>query len=187
VRDFVSWYCHRSETTSSSTDTLRSDDDQMRNELTIPHEIRDLDSYSYFRLPYLAPQLEFNAAHGGSPDPNCALNSLASPSRSSKHCLRAKTELTVTHPTSTSLHTLITPGPKGDLDNPVFRCNYPECLGKTFGRRYELQRHYNGAHSESPTVYWCTMVGCERSEAEGGRPFPRKDKRNDHARNIHGV
>lgn len=65
------------------------------------------------------------------------------------------------------------------------RCPFPRCNGKTFGRLYDYDRHHNGTHAEKPTVFWCDVVGCNRSEAEGGRPFPRKDKRNDHVRSVH--
>ena len=74
----------------------------------------------------------------------------------------------------------------GESSN-LFMCERPNCRGKSFGRQYELKRHHNGAHADRPTVLWCNLVGCERSEAEGSRPFPRKDKRNDHVRKVHGM
>ncbi|KAF2621648.1 hypothetical protein BU25DRAFT_415842 [Macroventuria anomochaeta] len=67
------------------------------------------------------------------------------------------------------------------------RCPFLECSGQKFGRLYDYERHYNGAHAVSPTVFWCDVVGCGRSEAEGDRFFPRKDKRNDHMRKMHGM
>ncbi|KAJ4361911.1 hypothetical protein N0V83_010852 [Neocucurbitaria cava] len=71
------------------------------------------------------------------------------------------------------------------LDAFVFKCSIPECMEKTFGRWYDLRRHFNGAHTVEGEVYWCEVVGCARSALGGGRPFPRKDKMNDHVRKIH--
>ena len=65
----------------------------------------------------------------------------------------------------------------------MFVCSEPQCCGRTFGRRQELVRHYNGAHAppDAGNMFWCEVPGCER----GIRPFPRKDKLNDHVRKVH--
>ncbi|KAH7082243.1 hypothetical protein FB567DRAFT_594735 [Paraphoma chrysanthemicola] len=74
-----------------------------------------------------------------------------------------------------------------EADVYIFRCNNAACGNKTFGRWADLKRHHNGAHAMTPTVYWCRVRGCERSENVGGRPFPRKDKLGDHVAKIHGA
>jgi len=65
----------------------------------------------------------------------------------------------------------------------MFVCSEPQCYGRTFGRRQELVRHYNGAHAppDAGNMFWCAVPGCDR----GVRPFPRKDKLNDHVRKVH--
>lgn len=65
----------------------------------------------------------------------------------------------------------------------MFVCSEPQCHGRTFGRRQELVRHYNGAHAppDAGNMFWCAVPGCDR----GVRPFPRKDKLNDHVRKVH--
>jgi hypothetical protein len=67
----------------------------------------------------------------------------------------------------------------------VFECSATNCH-KTFGRWYDFKRHYDGAHSSEGPEHWCTVGGCDRSKAVGGRPFPRKDKLNDHVKKMHG-
>ncbi|KAL1645258.1 hypothetical protein SLS58_003965 [Diplodia intermedia] len=50
----------------------------------------------------------------------------------------------------------------------------------------DLFRHQNACHLGSAT-FWCSSTGCNRSRSHPrGRPFPRKDKRNDHERKVHG-
>jgi hypothetical protein len=67
----------------------------------------------------------------------------------------------------------------------IIRCDDPGCKKKTFGRWNDFKRHYNGAHARTPIVYWCGVAGCSRSKAAGDRPFPRKDKLNDHIESMH--
>ena len=67
----------------------------------------------------------------------------------------------------------------------IFACPYPDCSSKSFGWRYELQRHIAGLHEAKRPVFWCTVAGCGRSEMEGEIPFPRKDNTNDYIRKVH--
>ena len=70
----------------------------------------------------------------------------------------------------------------GESEN-CFICNYGGCH-ESFSRRYDLQRHHE-VHSPLHT-YWCRAQGCKRNEAViGAKPFPRKDKRNEHERKVH--
>lgn len=66
----------------------------------------------------------------------------------------------------------------------VYVCTYLEC-NKTFGRIYELRRHYRSRHRRGhhPSDVWyiCRVPGCTRN-VEG---FSRKDKRDDHERKAH--
>ncbi|KAF2241685.1 hypothetical protein BU26DRAFT_524849 [Trematosphaeria pertusa] len=59
-------------------------------------------------------------------------------------------------------------------------CLYPNC-NKRFSRIYDLRRHHRGKH-EGTAEFTCRYPGCRR----GIRGFPRKDKRDDHERKIHG-
>jgi hypothetical protein len=59
------------------------------------------------------------------------------------------------------------------------------CKHKAFTRWYDLRRHYAGTHSNDGPAFWCHVDGCERSEIQGGRAFPRKDKLSDHVRKAH--
>ncbi|KAH4184565.1 hypothetical protein HBI81_242760 [Parastagonospora nodorum] len=74
-----------------------------------------------------------------------------------------------------------------DTDTYTFQCRSSTCHDRTFSRWPDFTRHYNGAHATTPTVYWCDVEGCPRGKAARNRPFPRKDKLNDHAKSIHGV
>lgn len=78
--------------------------------------------------------------------------------------------------------TVHVPGPSNDME---FRCLHPNCGDTTFGRWQEFARHYNGAHAARPTVYWCHVVGCSRSNAGNNKSFPRKDKRDEHVSKRH--
>ncbi|KAF9629817.1 hypothetical protein BFW01_g11020 [Lasiodiplodia theobromae] len=49
----------------------------------------------------------------------------------------------------------------------------------------DLYRHQDAYHLQKVS-YWCGHRGCERA-GPGGRPFPRKDKRTEHERKIHGI
>jgi hypothetical protein len=67
----------------------------------------------------------------------------------------------------------------------VFRCTFPRCHAKTFGRWFDFHRHYNGAHASEKTVFWCPVGECSRSEGGGNRGFPRKDKMMVHVEKMH--
>jgi hypothetical protein len=67
----------------------------------------------------------------------------------------------------------------------IFKCPSSRCKHKAFTRWYDLRRHYDGTHANNGPVFWCQVHGCERSDLEGGRPFPRKDKLSDHVRKVH--
>ncbi|KAH7350409.1 hypothetical protein BKA66DRAFT_391971, partial [Pyrenochaeta sp. MPI-SDFR-AT-0127] len=68
-----------------------------------------------------------------------------------------------------------------------YHCHVAGCANVTCGRGTELKRHWDSFHEDS--IIWCPIRGCERSKAVGSNPFPkaRKDKLNDHARNVHGA
>jgi len=55
-------------------------------------------------------------------------------------------------------------------------------------RKWDLRRHEAAAH-RSDKIYWCPFIGCTRNaERKGsGKPFPRKDKRDDHVRKVHST
>ena len=64
-----------------------------------------------------------------------------------------------------------------------YRCKERYCLSrnKTFRRPAELERHYAGAHCKNATKYHCHVLGCKYHDHLS---FPRKDKLNDHIRNM---
>jgi hypothetical protein len=70
-------------------------------------------------------------------------------------------------------------------DDYIFSCISPICKQKTFARWYDLRRHYYGTHCDDGSIFWCQVQGCDRSNVEGGRSFPRKDKLSDHVRKVH--
>jgi hypothetical protein len=55
-------------------------------------------------------------------------------------------------------------------------------------RKSDLRRHEATAH-HGDKIYWCPVLGCSRSaeQTRDRKPFPRKDKRNEHVRRVHGV
>lgn len=59
-------------------------------------------------------------------------------------------------------------------------CTYQDC-GKKFSRLPELRRHHRGTH-QGHRPYRCRAQSCRRS-IDG---FPRRDKRDDHERKVHG-
>lgn len=61
-----------------------------------------------------------------------------------------------------------------------FICTHHSC-DKKFSRLPELRRHHRGAH-EGHRPYICRTTGCRRAVVG----FPRRDKRDDHERKIHG-
>ncbi|KAF2125840.1 hypothetical protein P153DRAFT_94865 [Dothidotthia symphoricarpi CBS 119687] len=75
----------------------------------------------------------------------------------------------------------------GSSSTAVFSCQSPGCAGRTFSRWPDFKRHYDGAHALEKTIYWCHVSECERSEADGKSPFPRKDKMKDHVRKVHSM
>lgn len=72
-----------------------------------------------------------------------------------------------------------------DADAFIFKCFHEACRPKSFGRWYDLRRHYEGKHAAETPQFWCTVKGCERSDGPGGRSFPRKDKLGEHVRKVH--
>ena len=70
--------------------------------------------------------------------------------------------------------------------NGKFKCIEPRCARKTFNRQAELRRHYDTIHAPRKPEYWCRVATCPRSRANGGYPFPRRDKLRDHMRKVHG-
>ncbi|KAF2096266.1 hypothetical protein NA57DRAFT_59323 [Rhizodiscina lignyota] len=86
---------------------------------------------------------------------------------------------------------------KKDFHAPIrrFVCTWSRDCNKTFTRRSDLHRHCNALHRRLEE-YWCPVKGCERSQYYCGdgsliglqsRPFPRKDKRDDHVRKAHNT
>ncbi|KAF2195106.1 hypothetical protein K469DRAFT_497458, partial [Zopfia rhizophila CBS 207.26] len=75
------------------------------------------------------------------------------------------------------------------LSNGKIRCPHPNCRGITFGRNADFRRHYTNHHASAKQEFWCTELGCNRSPPVGGgrgRSFGnRKDKRDEHLRNLH--
>ncbi|KAH7082245.1 hypothetical protein FB567DRAFT_101770 [Paraphoma chrysanthemicola] len=71
------------------------------------------------------------------------------------------------------------------LQSGRFKCVDIRCARRSFGRRAELKRHYDGAHAPVRHIYWCPVPSCERSSSIGGKCFYRKDKLNDHIRAMH--
>jgi hypothetical protein len=63
----------------------------------------------------------------------------------------------------------------------IYVCTYKKC-NKRFNRIHELHRHHRGTH-EKILPFPCRTDGCARAK----RGFPRKDKRNDHERKMHGL
>ncbi|KAH8743494.1 hypothetical protein F5883DRAFT_41547 [Diaporthe sp. PMI_573] len=47
----------------------------------------------------------------------------------------------------------------------AYRCEYPECNGKSYLRREHLKRHYNEAHSQNPEIWRCQF--CETPKIFG--------------------
>lgn len=59
-------------------------------------------------------------------------------------------------------------------------CTFRNC-NKCFSRIYDLHRHHRGAHDKR-IQFNCRHSGCPRNT----RGFPRKDKRDEHERKVHG-
>jgi len=70
-----------------------------------------------------------------------------------------------------------------------FKCSKSTCSDLTFGRMADLRRHYDQTHARHRVQYYCGFDGCSRSHAQTGgrgRSFgTRKDKRDEHERNVH--
>lgn len=62
----------------------------------------------------------------------------------------------------------------------TYVCTYHHC-NERFTRIYDLHRHHRGVH-EGEANFRCRYTGCLRAV----KAFPRKDKRNEHERKIHG-
>jgi len=86
-------------------------------------------------------------------------------------------------PNAPTINTLGTIEGTNNLGMLVFRCSMPSCIDETFNRWQDFTRHYNGAHvaEDAGDRFWCQVPDCERAV----RPFPRKDKLNDHVRKMH--
>lgn len=62
----------------------------------------------------------------------------------------------------------------------AYICTFQHC-NKQFTRIYDLHRHHRGIH-EGKAKFPCRFAGCSRAV----KAFPRKDKRDEHERKIHG-
>jgi uncharacterized C2H2 Zn-finger protein len=66
----------------------------------------------------------------------------------------------------------------------TFQCRLPHCAA-VFSRHSDLQRHINNIHSKT-TIFWCPAQDCKRNLIGlDNKPFPRKDKRNEHFFKVH--
>lgn len=73
-----------------------------------------------------------------------------------------------------------------DADDMGFKCRVLGCGNRSFSRWNEFARRYNGACVVELKVFWCFQSGCNRSRgAEGNKPFPRTDKRDEHKHKMH--
>ncbi|KAF2640027.1 hypothetical protein P280DRAFT_385153, partial [Massarina eburnea CBS 473.64] len=77
------------------------------------------------------------------------------------------------------------------LVSKKFKCLKSSCADLIFGRLADLRRHYDQQHARHRVQYFCSWSGCMRSSdpsggAGKGRSFgTRKDKRDEHERNVH--
>ncbi|KAF2824763.1 hypothetical protein CC86DRAFT_371299 [Ophiobolus disseminans] len=71
------------------------------------------------------------------------------------------------------------------LNTGRFKCREFACGQSSFGRKYELQRHYNSKHAANKRYYWCWVSSCVRSRGAEHRPFTRKDNLTSHIRAMH--
>lgn len=67
------------------------------------------------------------------------------------------------------------------LDDGSVVCTYNSC-GSQFRRRWDLTRHHRAVHLRAG-IFVCGSTGCIRAT----KGFPRKDKRDEHERNVHGM
>lgn len=70
----------------------------------------------------------------------------------------------------------------GDKEYACFRDN---CAGISFGRPYELGRHYGEKHAEDRTSFWCPVPNCKHSKCKGDKPFNRKGGLKAHEKRVH--
>lgn len=75
----------------------------------------------------------------------------------------------------------------GESDVMVVECCVAGCDVGPFGRWHEFKRHYDCTHAVARPRFWCPEPSCERSEAFGYDPFPRRDKMESHASSVHGL
>lgn len=68
-------------------------------------------------------------------------------------------------------------------DQMQYRCRFAGCEG-TFGRLPDFTRHYDGRHAYKGPKFWCPVLDYPRSEENGGKPFPRKDKMMEHVQKM---
>ncbi|KAK7708838.1 hypothetical protein SLS57_008899 [Botryosphaeria dothidea] len=71
--------------------------------------------------------------------------------------------------------------PAWEMRNDKYFCLHAGCRNPSFKRLGDLERHQNNVHTQTKS-FWCRSDDCDR-----GRPFPRKDKRNEHERRVHGI
>ncbi|KAL1632006.1 hypothetical protein SLS56_004051 [Neofusicoccum ribis] len=74
-----------------------------------------------------------------------------------------------------------TPIKSWEMRDSRYFCLHQGCHSPLFKRLGDLERHQNNVHTQTK-FFWCRSDECDR-----GKPFPRKDKRNEHERKIHGV
>ncbi|KAI9656049.1 MAG: hypothetical protein M1821_005110 [Bathelium mastoideum] len=65
-----------------------------------------------------------------------------------------------------------------------FRCEWRDCNAQLV-RNNELRHHVRNRHLLQ-SQFWCPVPGCKRSEAPEGKPFLRRDKYNQHFKDVHG-
>ncbi|KAF2498341.1 hypothetical protein BU16DRAFT_615392 [Lophium mytilinum] len=83
--------------------------------------------------------------------------------------------------------------PATDTDTPPqWSCAWHEPCPRIFTRLPDMERHVKNVHIKDEE-WWCPIPTCARSFTRGrdlqGRrrgPFPRKDKRDEHVRKVHG-
>lgn len=94
----------------------------------------------------------------------------------------------------------VNPSPANDSERVIgfvlaeekaFKCSDPECKTARFSRVADLRRHTNQRHGGTHQIQaYCRYQGCKRSQvgpngAKGKSFGARKDKRDEHERNVH--
>jgi hypothetical protein len=66
-------------------------------------------------------------------------------------------------------------------------CNNPSCSSLAFSRLADFRRHFKEQHNNKKE-YFCSVVGCTHNTNGTKRSFgTRKDKRDEHMKNVHGI